>query len=337
MGLLNLPDRYWGWYLPALREATRLIREERIAALLSSGPPWTAHLIARRLRKKYRLPWLADFRDPWTQSRTPEQLPSWWKRLRQRLEASCIRWADLVVCNTDALRQNFAERYPGMPNTKWVTLTNGFDDSIADPPPKESNSSTRLLLHLGDIYGIRRTDTFFQAIADLAKAGKLDPTCTKIVFFGGADLPARVAARQWAGELVQSSCIEFRPRVSWRQAQEALWKADLLLLFQGGYRRTVPAKFYEYLQTGKPIFAVAEEGALTDLVGETESGIWADPGDPTNIAKKLLLALGLSARPPAEIQQRWAGKYHYRSLSGRLAEWVYKLAGAGAVGQPSPS
>ncbi len=333
-GLFSMPDRYWGWYLPGVREARRLIEEERVAALLSTGPPWTAHLIARRLKKSYGIPWLADFRDPWANAHWGKDYPSWFNHIKQRLEASCVGWADLVVCNTDGLRQDFAQSYPDVADTKWVTLTNGFDDPMVGTPPAESRPSTRLFLHIGDVYGLRRTDDFFQAIAELTMAGKLDFRSLKVLFLGGIDPASYLAASQRTGELVRKGCIEFRPRVSWRQAQEILARADLLLLFQGSHRLQVPAKFYEYLQTGKPILAVAEEGALTDLLRETGSGIWADPNDPADIASKLLSALELPVRSPAEVQLRWGGKYHYRALSGRLAEWIYKLREAVSAKEP---
>src|SRR5215831_17121637 len=66
LALLQTADLYWGWYqwgwyLPALRRAQKLVRQEPIAAVFSTGPPWTGHLVARHLKRKFSLPWLADF------------------------------------------------------------------------------------------------------------------------------------------------------------------------------------------------------------------------------------------------------------------------------------
>ena len=65
LALIQFPDRNLGWYWPAIRAAEQLLRTERVDAMLSSGPPWIAHLIAHRLKEKFAIPWLADFRDPW--------------------------------------------------------------------------------------------------------------------------------------------------------------------------------------------------------------------------------------------------------------------------------
>ena len=158
-------------------------------------------------------------------------------------------------------------------------------------------------------------------------AGRIDVNSFKILFLGSNSPSIAATACQRAPELIRYNCIEFKPRISWELAQQTLWDADLLLLFFTN-KLAVPAKFYEYLQTGKPIFAVAPEGALTDVLQSTGSGVWADPSDPTNIAAKFLQALGLAARSPEEVRQRWSSQYHYRFLTAQLAKWVRELAAA---------
>ena len=325
LALLQTPDQFVGWYLPAVTAAERLIERESIALILSSGPPWTSHLVASRLRKKHGIPWVADFRDAWG---TSHLLDARWEReVNARMEASCVRRADLVVCNTEALRRSFVERYPLLQPEKFATLTNGFDNLGAPPvlsaAPKRY---TRLFLHLGTIYGRRRIDTFCQAVSDLVNAGNLHPNSFKILFQGETDASSEMAVYQRAPRLVDNRCIEFQPFIdNWRQAQELLWRADLLLLFSGSPLE-VPAKFYDYLKTGKPMFAVAERGALTELLDSTGSGIWADPGDRAGIAAGLLRALELPGVTPEEAERRWSSQFHFRSLTAQLAGWIRRLA-----------
>ena len=46
--------------------AKEAIEKYKIDIIVSTGPPHTTHLIAMKVKKKYKIPWLADFRDPWT-------------------------------------------------------------------------------------------------------------------------------------------------------------------------------------------------------------------------------------------------------------------------------
>ena len=71
---------------------------------------------------------------------------------------------------------------------------------------------------------------------------------------------------------------------------------------------------------------MAEPGALTDLLDMTNAGIWADPKDAANIGNKFLMALKLPTRDPDEIQRQFGEQFHYRNLSGRLANVIHDLA-----------
>jgi hypothetical protein len=328
--LLQLPGPDWGWYRPALRAARNLIQEGAIDAIFSSSPPTVSHRIALRLKEEWNLPWLTDFRDPWATSSHANDEPYWWRYLNELMESRCLRAADRVICNTEWLRRDFFRSHPRLPQQKFVTLTNGFDDSNRPSLTSPRIRPRRLFLHLGNIYGLRRIDTFCLAIESLVIAQKIDPLTFQIVFLGHIEPSLEAAARKSAPELFRSGCVEFRARVGREEAQQALSEADMLLIFQGGYHLQVPAKFYDYLLTGRPILAVAQKGALTDLLEETGSGVWAEAERPEEIATTFLRALALPAVSPAEAQSRWYERFHYRPLAGRLAACIRELAAAQA-------
>jgi glycosyltransferase involved in cell wall biosynthesis len=330
--LLQLPGPDSGWYRPALHTARRLIREESIAAIFSSSPPTVSHRIALRLSEEWNLPWMADFRDPWSPSFRPDNEPMWWRYLNRSVESRCVRLADRVICNTEWLRKDFLMSHPQLPQQKFVTLTNGFDDPTLPSNKRSPTGSRRLFLHLGNIYGLRRIDTFCLAIENLVATQKIDPSTFQILFLGHVDPRLEASARESAPELFRFGCIEFTERVGREEAQQTLAEADKLLIFQGGHYLQVPAKFYDYLLTGRPILAVAQKGALTDLLEETGSGIWADPEKPKEIAANFLRLLALPGISSVEAQQRWYERFHYRPLTQRLAAYVHDLVTAGTPG-----
>ncbi|MCI0541000.1 MAG: glycosyltransferase, partial [Verrucomicrobiales bacterium] len=330
LALLQTPDQYWGWYPPAMREGTRLIREERTAAILSTGPPWLSHLVARRLKKKYRIPWLADFRDPWANNPFMAHPIGWERKLKQRLEAACVESADRVICSTERLQEFLAKAHPAQPREKFVVLPNGFDDAAPSSAPlaNPQAGSRRVFLHLGSLYVQRRVDTFCAAIRLLAAAGRLQASAFQVLFLGDADPSLVSAARRSAPELFADRSIEFRPRIEWHEAQTRMWQADYLLLFQGGLRLEVPAKFFEYLPTGKPMMAIAKPGALTDIVQTTGRGVSADPDSVDEICRGLERLLKWPVLTPEEVRRQWHSHYHYQNLTTRLAGWIRDLVKA---------
>jgi glycosyltransferase involved in cell wall biosynthesis len=321
--LLQFPDRYWGWYLSSVRLGTHLLREEKIDAIYSSGPPWTSHLVARHLKRKFGLPWIIDFRDPWASSLPEETNPAWWHDWAKRLEESCVRRSDLVLGNTDHLTAALRHHYADLDTAKFRTLTNGFEDLVVPPPRKPG--SRRLLLHLGSLYGNRRVDTFLIALAELVNSGRLAPQSFEVLFQGENDPPYLAEAARLVPQLMENGCVRFSPPIAWEEASKLLWGTDLLLLFQGSHALQVPAKFYEYLQTGVPILAVSETGALTELMDETQAGIWVRPGDTQEIASKLLQAFEWPSRNPEDVRKLFAGRYHYRNLARELGRWIEEL------------
>jgi len=326
LSVLSIPDQYWGWYLPATRTGRRLLQHTKFDAILSTSPPHTDHLVGLSLKRKFQIPWIADFRDPWvTNEFLLSSPPKWRQRLDAQMEASCVKVADLVVCNTEWQQVVMCERYQKLPREKFVTITNGFDD--VEPPANLDLKKHKPLrcVHLGGIYQGRRIDTFCAALSILVKSQKLDRDAVKVVFLGDTDESQIAACRQVASELIDSGMIEFHQRVDKEEASRFLWEADLLLVFQGGYRAQIPLKFYEYLLTGKPIFAVAQQGALSDVITQTGVGVWAGEDDPYEIGEKFLLALTLPAQPAEAVQRRWAERFHFRSLSRQLAKCIREL------------
>lgn len=326
LSVLSIPDQYWGWYFPATRTGRHLLQNAEFDAILSTSPPCTDHLIGLSLKKKYQIPWIADFRDPWVNNESLlSSQPKWRRELDARMEASCVMSADLVVCNTDWQQRVMYERYQKLPREKFVTLTNGFEDVEAPPNIDLKKHKPLRCLYLGNIYQGRRIGTFCASLSILVKKQKLDPDAVKVLFLGDTDESQIAACRQVASELMDSGMIEFHQRVDKEEARRFLWEADLLLVFQGGYRAQIPMKFYEYLSTGKPIFAVSQQGALSDVMAQTGVGIWAGEDDPCEIGEKFLLALTLPAQPAETIQRRWAERFHFRSLSRQLANWIREL------------
>jgi hypothetical protein len=86
-----LPDSYVGWVPFALRAGARLLRAQRYDMLMTTSSPDSAHLIGRGLARRFGVPWVADFRDPWTQ-RLSFAPPTAWHRARHRaLERGVLR------------------------------------------------------------------------------------------------------------------------------------------------------------------------------------------------------------------------------------------------------
>nr|CBL87543.1 glycosyl transferase protein, family 1 [uncultured Flavobacteriia bacterium] len=65
-GNFFIPDARRFWIKPSIRILSKILEQNTFDAIISTGPPHSTHLIASTLAKRFSIPWLADFRDPWT-------------------------------------------------------------------------------------------------------------------------------------------------------------------------------------------------------------------------------------------------------------------------------
>ena len=323
--LAKPPNHQPGWYRPAVDEGLRLLRTAGpFSAIVSSGPPWTCHTVARTLKRESGLAWIADFRDAWTFNPWRPGLPEWKWKLEERMQRSIVTEADRVVSVVELITKDFRTTYADLPSDKFLTITNGFEGT----PVRQKQTASgdrKLFLHLGSLAFDRKIENFCRAVRKLVEWKTIGADRTKILFVGSISPACREAAQREAPELFANGLIEFRDRVPYEEGQELIAAADVLLIVLGDNRHVVTAKFYEYISTPKPLMVVAGEGALTRMVEDLGVGVCADPNDPEAIARQLQRAMSLPPRNELEMN-RITSRFHYRTLAGQLAGVIRDVA-----------
>jgi glycosyltransferase involved in cell wall biosynthesis len=250
---------YYAWLPRAISACKRAIREHRPDALSTSSPPHCVHLLGLYFKIFHGLPWIADFRDPWT---TGRDMPPLTRRvslkqgeadLRKHLEQAVMRHADAVVSNTPLGEEALKAAYPAYAD-KVFTVTNGFDpERFAEKYDSTPGDGTLRILHTGEVYNGRDPRPLFDAIRASQFIKNLGPAGLRVRFLGRADFPASFSANGLG------TIVETPGQVPYNQVVQEMMHADiLLLLYRPGRRVGVPAKLYEYLGTGRPILALAE-------------------------------------------------------------------------------
>jgi hypothetical protein len=243
----------------------RLVKRYRPAALWTTFPIPTAHLIGRSLHTHTGLPWIADFRDPMVQPGDPSD-PLLWSAY-ERVEKATVFGSQLNIFTTPGTCALYRARYPQTPAARFAVVENGYDEDVFSSLPEIGVTARPpvgqlLLLHSGAIYPLERDPTqLFLALSDLRRRGVVSSDTVKVRLRATGHDPeiARLITKCEVGDLV-----ELAPPVSYREAITEMIASNGLLIFQASQVKTqVPAKVYEYLRTGRPIMA------LTDPDGDT--------------------------------------------------------------------
>jgi glycosyltransferase involved in cell wall biosynthesis len=278
------PDGQIGWYPGAVRAGRRALSAGGFDAIYSSSNPITAHLVARTLHRQSGLPWVAEFRDPWS-DRLGRDHPyaAHAERLSRRIAGEARR----VIVPTPTMASHLSELW----ERDIDLVMNGHDlESPAPDPPQRPT-----ITHIGTYYpGRQDLRVVWEAIRRHRSAGA--GAAPQIRFVG--QLPDELAR-----ELEQfglSDLVEVTGLVPHAAAMEAMLSSSLLVAsgFTGDDPLSlgvIPAKLFEYLASGLPILYVGKpsDDAWRLLDGEQGcSLVEADDVDGAAAA----VAVGLRAR-----------------------------------------
>lgn len=301
---LYRPDPQIGWYPFAVRAGRRVLRQARFDAIFSSSFPITAHLVGRRLHRDSGLPWVAEFRDPWTDVMAEDDPRKAREATRER---SIVVEATRVVTVSEA----WAELFRGKGARAVSVVTNGYD--AADLAPGRRPDGI-VVTHLGSFYSDRQDLSAvwpsLRRIRDSASARRL-----RLRFVGDLDprLRREIAAHGLEEALEVTGFLPHR---------EALAQtADSSILLGAGARDErpvlkgfIPAKLFEYLGTGLPVLYVGDPSTDAALLLARQPGCFVvAPGDAAHAERALRQALE-TPRVARDLEA-----YTRRALAARLA------------------
>lgn len=279
-----IPDARIGWYRYAKQAVDQLMKEAKIDAVYSSSPPYTCSIIARYVKRKYNLPWVAGFRDPWTGFISS---PKRWflpQKIDRKMEHSVFREADVVECAWMGIIHDAMGKYSDLDRKKFVHIPNGFDS--ADLPEIQFEKNKKFTVtYTGSLYGRRNPETFFKAVQRLidAKFFTQDDICLRFVGRFGNEVEEMFKNAKF------HDAIEIIHYVPHDKSIEYLMSSDALLLIVDESKESaeiVPGKVYEYVGVKHPIIAIAPHGsAIEALMNETKSGRVAHQSEIEQIAE----------------------------------------------------
>lgn len=290
-GNFFIPDPRCMWIGPSVRFLVKYLKEHPVDAIVSTGPPHSMHLIAKKVSKAVGIRWIADFRDPWTEIFYFKHLNlgRWAYRRHRKLEQSVLDAADMVVVVSRKMQEDFRLRT----TTPVKVVTNGFDhEDFINSAGKvtqemESASGYFSLVHTG-IFADNGNPEFLWEV--LGEKGKEEPQFSKdlqIRLMGQVDDSVLQAIGKGG---LQDNLVNmgYRPHdevVQWQQ------RASLLLLplrKEPESAAILTGKFFEYLASGRDILAFGPtDGDLARALHDTGSGTIVDFQDKESTRREI--------------------------------------------------
>lgn len=281
---LFVPDPRAGWVRPSVGYLCRYLSEHPVDVIVTTGPPQSVHLIGRGLHRKIGVPWVADFRDPWTRMFFFKDLPMlpFVRRRHVCLEKSVLDEATVVVSVTPRVQADFAS----MTSTPVHLITNGYDESdfSAELPPRTDGKFR--IVHTGLFASDGNPLELWKSLAGLCSESADFASRLEIRLAGKVD-PEIVDSITEAGLGAQLHLLGYLPH---SESVAELRQADIILMplrQAPEYSKVYPGKIFECMAAGPIVLGIGPtDSAAAELLTSTGTGVMVDwSADPSELIR----------------------------------------------------
>lgn len=283
-GNFFIPDARKFWIRPASKFLNKYLKENHFDLIISTGPPHSLHLIAKNVTRANNIPWLADFRDPWTSMDYYQKMyiSKSAHRKHCKLEEECITLPDAVTVVSEQMKIEFDTKY----NSDCKVLYTGFE-SKSDSSPQQVNYDRLTITHVGSLLEARNPIVLWDTIVDLKKQSHPILEVLNIQLVGRVDQ----TVINYIKECDIEEYVTLSGLVKHKEAIQLQQSATVLLLAiddipNAGFVLT--SKLFEYIGVNRPILCIGpKKGNLENIVSSITHSRLVPFGDKHEMIRTL--------------------------------------------------
>jgi glycosyltransferase involved in cell wall biosynthesis len=323
-GNIFIPDARRFWIGPSVKFLSGYLKNEPVDAIVSTGPPHSMHMIALKLSRKFKIPWVADFRDPWTNIDYYHDLmlTPYADRKHHRLEKQVVTQATRVVVVGKTMKEEFESAH----HRTVDVITNGYD---TEDITSEINSASGkfIIAHVGTLVRTRNPIAFWRALSELVNENPVFKVKLEIRLTGKIAIEVRNSLREF-GLLPYVTFIEYLPHDRVISEQQNATVLLLVLNNTPNSRGILTGKLFEYLAARRPVICVGPPGGdAAEIIHETGSGSTHDFDDTTGIKTELQKLFRLQEEGQLYKNQNDVTRYSRKELTKKMVAILNEVSG----------
>ena len=269
---IHVPDQHIGWYFSAVKKSYSVIEDGFTPDIIfSSATPYTSHLVAKKVSRKYNIPWIAEFRDLWSDNhyRKSSFFDRW-------LEKRTMHSSSAMITVSKPLTQIMVTKY----KQPIYTIQNGYDAEDFNFQKNDTSSQKINIVYTGSIYeGKRDPSPLFKALSSYKNLQK-----NVVLNFYGNSLNF---ISDLSKEYNLESIVNIHDSIPRSEILNIQKKADILLLLTWNSPKEkgiLTGKFFEYIASENAILSIgAIKDTPSEIVVKDKFGIASN--DPEEITK----------------------------------------------------
>jgi len=298
-----IPDAKIGWYLLTRKRLASLIKDYNIDIVVSTGPPHTAHLMAKQLQKATNVKWVADFRDPWVGVYYDQYLNRSKAAIRKNesLERQVVLSADQVITVSDGQKRELLKYRKDI-----SVILNGYD--VEDIPSVQARKTDKFILRYT---GKAKEEEDFDFDFRLSLVGNIsNEVLADLDYFGIQHL------------------VEVSDFVPHHDAIRLMIDANLLWLpipQSEDNENIITGKIFEYLASATPILSVGPTmGDASAILKSCDRDPMQEYQDEDSIEEVIRKYFNLWKKN-SQMQFKHKGDLHKRYSRSDQAETLHKI------------
>lgn len=257
--------------------ANDYLKQHKVDCIIATGEPFILFKHAANLSNNHQTPWIADYRDCWTNP--PKQNDKWFNNFYltflKYIEKKTLANASCITTASPTYKDRLQSLHP---NHRIEVVLNGYDiDNIYTLQEVEINYEQFEIAYAGIIYPHQQVEMFLQGLAKFIKSKSV--TNIKVVFYG-LDFYPDMKDRITKFDTTLQPYIFFTERLPYNDVLIKLKQAHCLLLLTDENANWLNAKVFDYLAIKKPILLVKnDKGILESIVDENNVGFKASTAE----------------------------------------------------------
>ncbi len=284
-GNFFIPDARKFWIKPSIKFLNHYLENNPVDVIISSGPPHSAHLIALNLKNKLNIPWISDFRDPWTNIDYYKdlKLSNRSNQKHKKLENEVLVSSDIVL----TIGKQLSNELSTLGAKKVEIIENGFDPSDFVDNKNYELDEQFTIAHIGSFTPSRNHIVLWKALSQLVKKHEEFKSKLEIKLIGKVDHSVLQSIKDFGLD-------SFLNKIDYLSHSEVIKHqktSHLLLLMVNNTpnaKGIVTGKIFEYMASKRPILAIGpKDGDLSAILSQTNSGLVCDYEEVENLASTI--------------------------------------------------
>jgi len=263
-----------------LRGADKFIKElGHVDFMTTLSFPLSCHLVGYELKKKYGIPWIAIFYDPWTDNPYRRYKTKYFRNYDARQERLVTENADAIIHTNDIISEIWRKRYGKLVEDKVYTLPFCYTQEMIDhfQPAEPHNREHIIMSYIGQAVGDRNLQDVITVVKQIKEEGNVKLDKLNIKILGHPYAPDVKLVEQYG----LKNIFHFVGMLPQERLAEYYKESDVFLVVDAPAKANVffPSKLMDYFYYQRPILGITPEVSVTTELLKASGNIAICNGD----------------------------------------------------------